>query len=89
MRIRQSELDRFLARGDTSTTEADDRELAPDGDDNRSGEALAIDPYDQFVGALLEILKLATSQDSARMAGALREVAGAAEALADTLERTG
>jgi hypothetical protein len=89
VRIRQSELDRFLARGETSTAEADDRELIPDGHDNGSREAISIDPHDQFVGALVVILRRATTQDPARLASTLREVAAAAEALADTLERTG
>ena len=82
VRVRQSDLDRFLAAGATS---------APHhvSDDDPAGTIRATESTtrDQFLGALTEILRTAANEDSHDMASTLRELAAAAEALADTLER--
>jgi hypothetical protein len=57
--------------------------------DNESGAATAASAHDQFLEALTEILTTAAGQDSHDMASTLRELAAAAEALADTLDRDG
>jgi excisionase family DNA binding protein len=75
VRVRESELERFLAAGEMPA----DRGDQPD----REPGAVA---RDQFISALSEILRRARTQDPAELASALREVAAAAEALADTLQ---
>jgi hypothetical protein len=87
VRVRQSELDRFLAAGETAEVEQPNgAPQASDADQMPGLEAIAA--RDQFIGALTEILRRASTQDPAELADALREVAAAAEALADTLQRS-
>ena len=80
VRVRQSDLDAFLAAGATAIPER--------GDDETGGATGApeTDMRDQFLGALTEILRTAANEDSRDMASTLRELAAAAEALADALE---
>lgn len=79
VRVRQSEFDRFIsAGGETETTT-----------DEPTAEASAIVDleHDQFVGVLAEILTRAANSDPEDMAAALRELAAAAQTLADALDQ--
>ena len=81
VRDRQSDLDAFLTTaGATAGPEHGDEEAG------HAIEAVESDTHDQFLGALTEILRTAANQDSHDMGSTLRELAAAAEALADTLE---
>src|SRR5947209_7855029 len=78
-RVRRADLDAFLAgqSPEPAVTVAAPPRAQPSGESAQ----------DQFLGALTEILRNAVHGDAHERASALRELASAAEALAETLDR--
>ena len=97
VRVRRSDLDEFLASGRTTAGHRHERQTPSDagaapaepdrGEQTSAGvEATPSDARDRFLASLTEIVRSALEESSRDRASALRDLAAAAQALADRLE---
>ena len=91
VRVRQSDLDKFLDASIPSKAEAQDADTPnpPPADEPLSSDAGHLEAVDteQFARALTRTLHVAIDEDPAEIASALRAVASAADRLAEALEK--